>query len=86
MSHRRPKNSKRTRKAFFSSQLRPSLTRGERLRCEEFEPRTTLDATPVSSEFLAADNRRASMRFLRKDTLSRAASLKNMGRVATKKM
>ena len=42
--------------AFFSSQHRPSLTRSERLRFEELEPRTMLDATLMISEFLAANS------------------------------
>ena len=56
MSHRRPKNSKRTRKAFFSSQHRPSLTRGERLRFETLEQRQLLSVNPIISEFMASNS------------------------------
>jgi hypothetical protein len=56
MFRRWPKNSKRVRKTFFSSQQSPSLTPSERLRFEEPEPRTMLDATPMISEFLAANS------------------------------
>ena len=80
MFHRRAKNSRRARSAFFSSQHRPSLTRSERLRFEELEARTMLDATPMISEFLAANSNGIKRRGRRQQRLDRDLQSRLLGR------